>query len=101
MRNEGFVQQACLKVAQNVASTASSISGCAYRCDVQPGKSRCHARASASVTKGSMGGKYWYEYGPTESDEAAALSNAAMRLGGTSKTVRTWAQDKKGRLKKK
>lgn len=81
-RNEGFIQQACLKQAQKVASIAGALSGSAIRCDVQSGRTRCHARASADISKELMGKKYWYKYGIKESDEAASLADAAEMVGG-------------------
>lgn len=49
LRNEGFVQKECLGVAHQVAGIASGKCGRAFRCDVRPGRARCHARASCDV----------------------------------------------------
>lgn len=50
LRNEGFVQDCVLMHANEVMSAASarSIGGSTYAVDVLPGRTRCHARVSAT-----------------------------------------------------
>lgn len=86
LRNEASIQKECLMAAQAVASIAGGISGYACSCDVRPGKTRCHARATASRL---------------DPDAAEALGEAAERLGGESKGTSTWKQTKKGRWKRR
>lgn len=78
LRNEGFVQDACLSKAREVASIASGASGRAFSCDVRPGRSRCHARASCEVPVHPR--DEWYSGAFAEAKEAAAA--AAEAAGG-------------------
>lgn len=90
LRNEGFIQKACLSKAKDIASTAGGFSGTAYQCDVQPGKTRCHARASARVSKDEMSKKQWFKYGIAESDAAAGLESAVLMNGGKVTKGKAW-----------
>lgn len=78
LRNEGFIQKSCLNTAQKVAGIATGKCGRAFRCDVQPGRSRCHARASCDVPLEPR--DEWY--GGAYSDVADAALDAAKALGG-------------------
>lgn len=78
LRNESFIQKECLSVAQSVAAMASGTCGQPFRCDVQPGRSRCHARASCDVS--SENKKDWYDGAYGQACDAAL--NAAISAGG-------------------
>ncbi len=75
MRNEPFAQRACLDAARRVAAAASARCGAAFGCDVRPGRTRCHARASAPVAVPDI-----YKRGAPQLREA--LEGAALALGG-------------------
>lgn len=81
-RNEGFIQSECLSVAQDIGTRASGQTGVPVSCDVQPGKTRCHARASATVSRQSIGSKKWFAKGVRGSDIAKALGDGAVARGG-------------------
>lgn len=86
LRNEVSIQKECLTTAQAVASVAGGGLGCACSCDVRPGRTRCHARATANRP------------GP---EAAEALGEAAERLGGEAKGTSKWKQTKKGAWKRR
>ena len=78
--NEGFIQQACLSKAQQAASIASGATGRAISCDVQPGLTMCHARASCAVPFDPP--NEYYGGLRTGNTVKKALRNAAVSLGG-------------------
>lgn len=77
MRNMPGVQEACLEVAREIGSIASGQCGKAARCDVQPGKTRCHARATIddATTWKTYGGK-------RRTAEYMSMSSAIRAKGG-------------------
>lgn len=78
-RNEEFIQAECLKVAQDVAAVAGGKCARAFSCDVRPGRTRCHARASCQV-KSAATKSEWYK-GAFKDVKAAAI-DAAKAMGG-------------------
>lgn len=53
--NSAEIQAVCLRGANSAAAQAAAISGHPYYTDVQPGRFRCHARA----TSASDPAAYW------------------------------------------
>lgn len=88
LRNEDFIQSVCLKKAREVASVAGGACGRSFSCDVQPGRTRCHARASCDVG-GSVSKADYYQ--GAYSDIADAAGNAAAAVGGE----KTWTRKRK------
>lgn len=92
LRNKGFIQKVCLKRAQDVASIAGGQSGVAFNTDVQPGKTRCHARASV-YTHMQLDAADFYgsRKGQTSkfTEIRRAGSDAAKALGGKGFVTKT------------
>lgn len=96
LRNEGFIQKVCLAKAKDVAAIAQRNTGKPFQCDVQPGRTRCHARASCYM-HAALNRREWY--GGGWSNVADGTAAAAEAVGGK----RTWkpSAKHKARFKKK
>lgn len=90
-RNEGFIQDICLGKAQEVAAIAGGGCGRAFGCDVQPGRARCHARASCAVSEHPR--DEWY--GGAFGEAATAALEAAKAVGGSEGKYKVKKRSKK------
>lgn len=81
LRNESFVQSACLDKAREVAAIASGASGRAFSTNVQPGRSRCHAWAFCDVPIHPR--SEWYAVPGAWTKAVEAATQAALVVGGS------------------
>ena len=79
MRNSGYVQKACLEVAQRVGASAGSSCGRGFMCDVRPGRTRCHAMAKCTIPLSGSGFKRYSE--AKRAAEEAAVNNGGRKGG--------------------
>lgn len=95
LRNEDFIQKQCLSVAQKAASIAGGKTGHSWQCDVQPGKTRCHARAKCYMHGALTQKEFYREDGYANECEAGV--QAAEALGGEGRWKRSKSKNSKKR----
>ena len=81
-RNEPFIQKECLEVARGIANETQSQCGVLVQSDVQTGKTRCHARASAQVSRQVVGSKRWFKRGGYTTEVSNAMRASCKAHGG-------------------